>query len=380
LQETAGDICRRIRKRTKNKYSVSCGKKWLPVKYAGQDILRVIRVFNSYFVAMKISVIMPVWNAGDTVLRAIDSLRAQTLQPHEIIVINDGSTDGTRDILHQQMDIKLLDHSHRGIVPALNDGLAAAEGEYIARMDADDICHPQRLELQAAYLDVYKDIGFIGSRVGFGGSREQQAGYATYVDWINEQITPEQITLNRFIESPFAHPSVMFRRELPEQFGAYRDGPFPEDYELWLRWMANGVKAAKIDEELLTWSDPPTRLSRTDTRYSIDAFYETKAEYLAMWLKENNPHSPDVIIWGAGRTTRKRAAILTKFGLRITKYIDLKPRTLDCGTPVIHHNDIPSPEECFIIPMVGNRGARAKIEDFLHQRGFTAGRNCIAAS
>ncbi|MEN7973732.1 MAG: glycosyltransferase, partial [Verrucomicrobiota bacterium] len=91
---------------------------------------------------MKVSVVMPVYNAESTVLQAVESLRAQTFQPLEIIVINDGSTDGTMELLHKQADIRLLDHSHRGIAATLNDGLAAAEGDYIARMDADDLCHP----------------------------------------------------------------------------------------------------------------------------------------------------------------------------------------------------------------------------------------------
>lgn len=329
---------------------------------------------------MKVSVVMPVYNGEGTVLRALDSLRAQTIPKLEIIVVNDGSTDGTMDLLHRQKDIELLDHSHRGIAAALNDGLAAASGDYIARMDADDLCHPNRMELQAAYLDVYSGIGLVGCRVGFGGDRKKQAGYAAYVDWVNTLIDPDTIALNRFVESPFAHPSVMFRRELFEQYGAYRDGPFPEDYELWLRWMANGVRAAKVDEELLTWYDPPERLSRTDTRYSVDAFYRIKSEYLAMWLKENNPHHPDIIVWGAGRTTRKRAAILEEYGLRITHYIDLKSRNLECGTAVIAHNDLPSPESCFIVPMVGSRGAREKIRAFLNERGYTEGTNCIFAA
>ncbi len=329
---------------------------------------------------MKVSVVIPVYNAENTVLQALDSLRAQTIPNLEIIVVNDGSTDGTMDILRQQEDILLLDHSHRGIAPALNDGLTAASGDYIARMDADDLCHSTRMELQASFLDVYSEIGLVGCRVAFGGDRAQQVGYATYVDWINSLIEPDEIALNRFVESPFAHPSVMFRRELFEQYGAYRDGLFPEDYELWLRWMANGVKAAKVDEELLTWNDPPKRLSRTDSRYSVDAFYRIKAEYLSMWLKKNNPHYPEVIVWGAGRVTRKRAAILELFGIRITHYIDLKPRTLKCGTPVIHHDEVPDPGTCFVLPMVGNRGARKKIRGFLEQRGFLEGKNCIFAA
>jgi hypothetical protein len=171
----------------------------------------------------------------------------------------------------------------------------------------------------------------------------------------------------------------MFRRELAEEFGDYRDGPFPEDYELWLRWMANGVKADKVDEELITWNDPPTRLSRTDERYSVDAFYRMKADYLFQWLEKHNPHHPEVMVWGAGRVTRKRAAILQSCGLKITKYIDLKKRVLDCGTPVIHHSDIPGPDSCFILPMVGNRGARHKIEAFLRKRNFVLGQNYICA-
>lgn len=329
---------------------------------------------------MKVSILLPVYNAEATLFQALESLRAQHFQSLEIIVINDGSTDGTLKLLRTQNDIKLLNHAHRGIVPALNDGLAAANGEYIARMDADDLCHPERIKQQAAFLDAFPSIGLVGCRVGFGGDREKQAGYAAYVDWINTLIEPRDIELHRFVESPLAHPSVMFRRELPEQFGTYRDGPFPEDYELWLRWMAQGVQCAKVDRELIIWNDPPTRLSRTDERYSIDAFYETKAKYLFQWLKNNNPHHPEIIVWGAGRVTRKRAAVLEQYGIHITHYIDLKPRVLDCGTPVIHHNELPPPDTCFILPMVGNRGARGKIHAFLHKKGFTAGWNYMLAS
>jgi glycosyltransferase involved in cell wall biosynthesis len=329
---------------------------------------------------MSISVVMPVYNAEGTVLRALDSLRAQTYPSMEIIVINDGSTDGTMKCLQRQKDIKLLDHSHRGIAAALNDGLAAARGDYIARMDADDLCHPERIEQQASYLDAFPEIGVVGCRVAFGGNREKQAGYAAYVDWINSLIEPDEIALNRFIESPFAHPSTLFRRELFEHFGAYRDGPFPEDYELWLRWMANGVAMGKVDRTLVTWNDPPNRLSRTDPRYRIDAFYQTKAEYLLQWLEHNNPHHPDVIVWGAGRVTRKRAATLEHCGIHITHYIDIKPRDLNCATPVIPPDRIPDPATCFVLPMVAKRGARDQIRPVLRERGFVEGKNCIFAA
>jgi len=329
---------------------------------------------------MKVSLVMPVYNTGATVLHALESLRAQSFGSMEIIVVNDGSTDDTREILRKQPDIKLLDHPHRGIVPALNDGLAAATGQYIARMDADDLCYPDRIAKQVSFLDAFPDMGMVGSRVKFGGDHEKQAGYAAYVDWINSLIDPAELALNRFIESPFAHPSVMFRRELFEQFGSYRSGAFPEDYELWLRWMSHGMKAGKVDEELLIWNDPPNRLSRTDPRYNIDAFYETKAQYLSKWLATHNPHHPDVIVWGAGRITRKRAAILAQYEIHITHYVDIKLRQLNCGTPVLQPEELPDPATCFILPMVGKRGAREQIRALLNARGFTEGKNCIFAA
>ncbi len=312
---------------------------------------------------MKVSVVMPVYNAAGKVAAALDSLRTQTLQPLEIIVVNDGSTDGTLELLHRQRDIVLLDHSHRGIAAALNDGLAAASGDYIARMDPTDLCMPQRLEMQASFLDVFADTGLVGCRVACGEECQRQAGRAAHVDWINSLVDPTAIALSRFVESPFAHSSVMFRRALPERFGGYRAGPFPEDYELWLRWMANGVKAGKVDEELLVWNNLPEGLSRTAT----DVFLRIKAEYLALWLKKNNPHHPEVVVWGAGRGARKRAAMLEEFGVNIAYYIDN-------GTPDI------DPSTCFVLPMVDDLGVHAEIVAVLSARGFAEGESCIMAA
>src|SRR2546425_6870649 len=99
----------------------------------------------------------------------------------------------------------------------------------------------------------------------------------------------------------------MFRRELLNKHGGYREGDFPEDYELWLRWLDAGVTMAKVPRVLLTWNDAPERLSRTDRRYDVEAFYRCKAFYLARWLKRHVDASRPLLVWGAGRPTRKRA-------------------------------------------------------------------------
>ncbi len=191
--------------------------------------------------APKISVILPVWNAGDTLEPAIKSILGQTEEDFELVIVDDGSDDASDNIIarHAAADgrVRPVFIPHSGIVTALNIGLSQARGRYIARMDADDLSHPSRLEKQASYLDRNPDTGLVSCLVEHLGDHKEKAGYAHYVDWINSLTSHEEIYLNRFVESPLAHPSVMIRRELIDTHGSYRDGSFPEDYELWLRWL-----------------------------------------------------------------------------------------------------------------------------------------------
>jgi len=330
-------------------------------------------------------VVFPAFNAAETLPETLRSLTGQTLPDWELAAVDDGSTDGTWDILAtaaaRDPRIRPLRHPrNRGIVAALDTALAAVAAPLVARLDADDTCLPERLARQVDFLDAHPEIGLVGCRVAFGGDRESQAGYAAHVDWINTLTEAEDIRLNRFVESPFAHPSVMFRRELVDRFGGYRDGPFPEDYELWLRWLDAGVPMAKVPETLVVWNDPPGRLSRTDSRYSLRAFYETKAQYLARWLARHNPFHPDIVLWGAGRKTRKRAEFLVEHGVRITHYVDIDPRKIGpCihGRPVLGPGQVPPPETAFVVSYVGSRGARDDIRQRLAARGYREGRHFI---
>lgn len=329
-----------------------------------------------------VSVLLPVRNAAGSIARAVASVQAQAGVGWELVVIDDGSTDGTRDWLRQAAGndrrIRLLEQPALGLVAALNAGLAASRGGFIARMDADDECHPERLAAQASWLEKRPGIGLVSCLVGFGGDRGANAGYALHVDWLNAVVTPEQIALNRFVESPLAHPSVMFRRELVVRHGGYRDGDFPEDYELWLRWLDAGVAMTKVPRELLTWHDAPERLSRTDPRYDPEAFFRVKAEYLAKHLRRIG--RTEVWIWGAGRPTRKRAAHLVTHGLRITGYIDVdekKTGKLVGGVPVIPPEALPAPGRVFVLGYVSSRGAREMIRGELALRGYAEGRDFL---
>ena len=334
-----------------------------------------------------ISVVLPVYNADGTLPAALSCLSAQDFHDFEIMAVDDGSTDETRKILlrfaQTEPRLKPVFQEHKGIVAALEKGIAKAKGTFIARMDADDTCHVSRLGLQSAFLRTHPNVGVVSCLVEFGGCRRRQAGYARYVDWINSLVDFENISTHRFVESPLAHPSVMFRKELIHRYGGYRHGPFPEDYELWLRWLEAGVRMEKLTRKLLTWNDPPNRLSRQDPRYHTSAFYALKAKYLSRWLARHNPHHPNVIIAGAGRTTRKRAQMLTRFGVNITAYLDIDPRKIGhsiAGRPVMHRDHAPPPDSCFVLSYVASHGAREDIQSFLESRGFQPGKHFLSAA
>ncbi|MSU73107.1 MAG: glycosyltransferase family 2 protein [Opitutus sp.] len=329
----------------------------------------------------RVSVVLPVFNAAATVARAVESIRAQTWSDWELVAVDDGSTDGTREILEplarDDARVRIVTQDHAGVAAAANAGLAGTRSELIARMDADDVAHPERLARQVALLDADATLGVVSSLVEFGGDRAARAGYALHVDWLNSLVTPEEIALNRFVESPVANPSVLFRRELVERHGAFRAGNFPEDYELWLRWLDAGVRIAKVPAPLLTWHDGPNRISRTDPRYAPDAFFRVKAKWIARELARVAGER-EIFVWGAGRHTRKRAAHLAGHGVRIAGYIDVDAKKTGrglggTGVPVLAEGALPPPGNIFVLSYVTTRGARDYNRGQLTARGYVEG-------
>lgn len=335
----------------------------------------------------RVSVVMPVRDAVTTVARAAESILAQTFASLELVAVDDGSVDGTRAQLDamaaRDARVRVVAQPPLGIVTALNRGLAEARAPLVARMDADDECHPERLADQVALLDARPDVGMVGCLAGFGGDRAVSGGYSRFVEWQNELVHAADIARERFVESPFAHPSVVFRRVLVDLHGGYRDGPFPEDYELWLRWLDAGVTMTKVPRVRLTWHDPPTRLSRTDPRYDPEAFYRVKAEWLARHLARSVAPDRRILVWGAGRPTRRRARYLTAHGTRLSGWVDIDPakqgREL-YGLPVLSPGQLPPAPEAFVLGYVASWGARAHIRSELAARGYREGPDFLMAA
>lgn len=302
----------------------------------------------------------------------MESVRHQHCDGWELVLVDSQADDRTRSIAARYAisdpRIRMVPANAPGISAALNTGLSECAGAYIARMDADDRMHPERLLKQADFLDSHAAIDLVASRCTVFPETPENEGYRLFVAWQNELLTPEDHRRNRFIESPIAHPSVMFRRSLIDRYGGYREDGVPEDYEMWLRWMDAGVRISKLPEFLLEWRDHSGRLSRIHPDYSLDAFLRVKARYLASWLQQHPPGDRPLVVCGGSRNIRNKLEVLQGEGIRFDAYTDVVNRP---GHPLryIPVSSLPAPGEAFFINLIGQRGVRTAIRQLLMEQG-----------
>ncbi len=333
-----------------------------------------------------VSVLLPVRNAAPHLRGCLQSLSGQSLRDFEVVALDDGSRDGSGEILESWAAI---DHRFRvfrepacGLVAALNLGLAACRAPLVARMDADDVSHPNRLQLQFEVLDESPEIGVVSCHVRHYPHSGVGEGFKIYEAWLNALVEHEAMARERFIESPLAHPSVMVRSELLYQAGGYCDHDWPEDYDLWLRLFGAGVRFAKIPKPLFFWREHPRRLSRNHTRYTTDAFLRCKAHYL---LDGPLAGVDRVVVWGAGRTGRRISRYLMAGGAPVEAFVDIDPRKIGGvarGRPVLPAADLPAllGNGTVVLAAVASRGARALIRQRLEVLGLAEGADywCVA--
>lgn len=200
-----------------------------------------------------VSIILPVYNAEDYLEKSVNSILCQTYECFELIIVDDGSTDTSLSILNKLADqderVKLHTRSNKGLIFTLNEMILLARGDYIARMDADDIAHPQRIEKQVGFLSENNDVAVLGT------------GY----DYINEadiKIGSRKVTSHSslvrsslLVGNPIAHPTVMFNKAKCGSELYYNDSYLhAEDFELWVRLAINNdCKLANLNSTLLDY-------------------------------------------------------------------------------------------------------------------------------
>ncbi len=330
----------------------------------------------------EVAVLLPFHNAAKTLGETLDSIQRQTLHDFTVIAVDDGSEDDSAEIVRQRMHddprIHLLQPGRQGVVGAMNSALKVCRSPLVARMDADDVMDARRLALQRVYLQAHPEITLLGSRVEMFADSPLSDGLQEYIRWQNDCLSSQQIADNIYVELPIAHPSLMFRREAVMAAGAYRDGDFPEDYELLLRLHSRGERMAKLPETLLQWRDSGGRLTRTDDRYSREAFDRIRTTYLS---DDPRLHSGrPLALWGAGRKSRKRAALLLEKGFRHIAWIDIDPRKIGNhidGIPVVAPDWLRKEERPLVLNYVNNHGARELIATELEGMGYRQGKDYL---
>jgi glycosyltransferase involved in cell wall biosynthesis len=311
-----------------------------------------------------VSVVLPVRDAAETLAECLLSLRAQTLGAHEVVAVDDGSTDSSLALLHalarEDPRLRVVAREAHGLVSALNAGLLAARAPLVARMDADDVAHEDRLERLARRLAADAAVDILGSRVSVDGTANE--GMRAYVEWSNALLDHDAIVADLFVESPLVHPSVMVRRRVLQALDGWRAFDGPEDYDLWLRAHAAGFRFGKLEESLLLWRDRPSRLTRTDPRYSPDRFLALKVASLErLYLGD---HGRPLVIWGAGRIGKRWARELQARGHRVAAFVEVAPAKIGQrihGAPVVAVADALATAGALHLAAVGQAGARARI-------------------
>lgn len=210
----------------------------------------------------RVSVVMPAYNAREYLREAIEGVLNQTFKDFEFLIIDDGSTDDTVAIIRSYRDPRIVLHQrrHNGLIDTLNYGIKVARGEYIARMDTDDVSEPQRFELQVKFLDEHFDHALVGTTTQIIDTKGRT------VDISAEPLRHEEIVQALLVRNALAHGSVMMRKSAVRRVGGYNATAIhAEDYDLWVRISEVG-KLANLPQALFKWRLNPAGVSITKSK------------------------------------------------------------------------------------------------------------------
>lgn len=343
----------------------------------------------------RLSIALPVRNAGPWLRESLDSTLAQTEPSFELLAVDDGSTDASPSILagYAERDARIhvleTTSGQRGIVPALNIALAAARAPYLARMDADDRMHPERLARQANALDADASLFGVTCVATAFPADEVRDGMRAYLEWQNSLVTPEEIARDRFIESPVLHPSVTVRTDVVrERLGGWRDNDGPEDWDFFLRAFDQGLRIARLPQILVEWRLHARQLTRTHARYSEESLLEARSVHLARHLRQVNTEGRAIWVLGAGPVGKSLIKALSRHGVVAHGLADVDPRKIGGvvrgeghGWRVVAHpvlrTMVPRP---LAVSAVSGAPARARVRAELNGWGWSEGEDFVVAA
>jgi glycosyltransferase involved in cell wall biosynthesis len=270
--------------------------------------------------APAVSILLPVHDALPYLGASLRSLWRQSFADFEVIAVDDGSSDGSGEALERAARrdprLRVRRTPHQGLPLALAHALAQARAPLVARHDADDLSHPDRLALQIRAFRGAGDFQVLGTRLRLFPHGAAGEGMARYVRWQNSVLTHEEMAREALVESPLAHGTAMMRRDWLERAGGWSERGWAEDMDLWLRLLEAGARFAKLDRVLYAWRQHARSATRRDPRYSVDRMLALKLHHLERGLLARHAGRPVTLV-GTGRSgERWREALHRRVEIR----------------------------------------------------------------
>ncbi len=321
----------------------------------------------------RVSILLPAFNAAATLPVALRSVQRQIERRWECVVVDDGSDDDTlahaRRFAEGDARFTVVSMPHRGLVAALNSGIEYCRAPIVARMDADDLMHRQRLAAQLERLEAQPELVAVGCHVRLFPRAALRAGLRAYERWLNGIDSARRVREEAYVECPIAHPTLMVRRGVLARLG-YRDCGWPEDYDLILRLITHGDDIGVVPRRLLCWRNGPDRLTWSGAQYGLARLMACKAAFLAAHFLAG---TDTYILWGFGDTGRALQRALRQHGKRPSHVVEVHPGRLGNvihGAPVVGYEQLPQLPRRPVVVSVAGEGARRQIRDVMAIMGF----------
>ena len=333
------------------------------------------RLANFWISRALVSIIIPFKNTEVFISECFDSIQDQTHTDWEVLAVNDGSSDRSYELVGEYAStdprIKGYRNSGNGIIAALQSGYAHAQGEWITRMDSDDIMKPERLEHMLTALKAHGKGHVAVGQVSYFSDRGISDGYQRYEKWLNG-LTEKGANYDEiYRECVIPSPCWMVYRSDFEACGGFNRERYPEDYDLVFRFYQHGYKVIPCQKVLHLWRDYDTRTSRTHEHYAENYFLDIKLDY---FLQLDHVASRPLVIWGAGYKGKYAAKRLVSEKVAFTWLCD-NPKKIGkkiYGVPLFHYGLLESLERPQSIVTVANAEAQTYIKGYMKEKGLSS--------
>ena len=325
----------------------------------------------------KISILMPVHNAGDFLSECLVSIVVQTFTHWELIAVDDFSTDQSLAILKEweakDPRISVLENSQKGIIPALQLAFKRSKGDYISRMDADDKMPVNKLELLMGAMPLDKKTIVTGMVRYFSDSPVSE-GYVRYETWLNSLIAAKNHWQNIYRECVIASPNWLVHRSCFDDVFSFESLNYPEDYDMVFKWFEHGFSVIGVPEVTHLWREHPNRTSRTVEAYQQKAFFQLKTKYFI----QNHGSNKKFQLIGGSEKGKLVATILIENNIAFD-WFDVnanKITTLILGKEIRDVEQLETNQVSILTVWPTQEKMQVEITQYLAKKRLELGRNC----